>query len=137
MNHCWNVRIFQFQNLSLGNFTLPYFGKGFCLSFFLGKQKSSKQNLWKYLDLSWKLSQDSFFMENLWIKSLRPLPRHHQCCGGFVRPYPRFTQLFRNFTGYLWKSQSVVRPETLYEENYGKCIFNAGLSPSWVLLLWK
>ena len=114
------------------------------LSFFSWKterlalqQKSSKQNSWKYLDLSWKLNQDSFFMDNLLIKSLRSLPRHHQCCGGFVRLYPRFVQLFRNFTGYLWKSQSVVWPETLHEENYGTCIFNAGLSPSWVLLLWK
>ena len=134
MNHCWNVRIFSVSKSF-------FFGN---LSFFSWKterlvlqQKSLKQNFWKYLDLSWKLSQDSFFMENLWIKSLRPLPRHHQCCGGFVRPYPRFTQLFRNFIGYLWKSQSVVRPETLYEGNYETCVFNTGLDLSWALLWWK
>ena len=64
------MRIFQFRN---------YFGKGF-LSFFLSWKtellslQSLKQNLWKSLDLSWKLSQDSFFMDNLWIKSLRLHP---------------------------------------------------------------
>ena len=130
MNHCWNVRIFSVSKSF-------FFGK-FILLFLENRTPCFATEI---LETEFLKTLESFeipsFIENLWIKSLRPLPRHHQCCGGFVRPYPRFTQLFRNFTGYLWKSQSVVRPETLYEENYETCIFNAGLSLSWALLWWK